>query len=298
MGFGPPRSSGSDLRLFGNPLKPFFQSKPGLPTGYPDPLLTLLVLYPALNPTLIGLPHPSALLKTSLPPSLLLKPTQSLQIHFKCELLNGLIHWGSGNYHHRRCLHLDKWSAAVTQHQKIRIVRWNGSIRMDALHHSSQSSWWQIMNRPYSIQFDTLHITLQSQFFNFFKFSLSPDSNDYSGVVANCNHTTQPVHSVHASIWIAMRWVMMRKFILTFLVLLRKLQYILYWLYTSFQVAWSTCLVTIDRSFYPSPVVLMADTCGTLCAQPPIIPTQRSGIAMDARVFCTCSYFEEVPTLP
>jgi len=44
-----------------------------------------------------------------------------------------------------------------------------------------------------------------------------PSSNQNSGVVANCDHTSDWVHWVHACIGIAMPWVTLRKSLLMFL---------------------------------------------------------------------------------
>jgi len=62
---------------------------------------------------LLALPLLSAVLKTCLPPCLIQKPTQSLQIHCEHGLQNGISDWCSANCNRRRCLHLDQWSLAV-----------------------------------------------------------------------------------------------------------------------------------------------------------------------------------------
>jgi hypothetical protein len=50
-----------------------------------------------------------------------------------------------------------------------------------------------------------LHIALRSLFRWFFSLCRSPNLNKHSGVVANCDHTSECVHRVHASIGIAMQ---------------------------------------------------------------------------------------------
>ena len=50
-----------------------------------------------------------------------------------------------------------------------------------------------------------LHIALRSLFRNFFSLWRSPNLNKHSGVVANCDHTSECIHWVHASIGIAMQ---------------------------------------------------------------------------------------------
>jgi len=61
------------------------------------------------------------------------------------------------------------------------------------------------------------HIALQSPFHRFFSLCRSPILNKHSGVVANCDHTSEWVHWVHACIGIAMQWVTLRKSLLAFL---------------------------------------------------------------------------------
>jgi len=59
----------------------------------------------------------------------------------------------------------------------------------------------------------------------FFSFCRSSILNDHSGVVANCDYTSEWVHWVRACIGIAMGWVMLRKSLLTFLLPARKMQF-------------------------------------------------------------------------
>jgi hypothetical protein len=54
-----------------------------------------------------------------------------------------------------------------------------------------------------------LHITRKLQLRQFFSLCQSPISNENSCVVANSDHTSEWVHWVHASIGIAMEWVML-----------------------------------------------------------------------------------------
>jgi len=73
-----------------------------------------IALYPAMHPALLSLPLLWAVLKSCLPPSLIQKPAQSLQIHSQRELAQSFRDRGSGNCNRGRCLHLDQWSLAVT----------------------------------------------------------------------------------------------------------------------------------------------------------------------------------------
>jgi len=45
---------------------------------------------------------------------------------------------------------------------------------------------------------------------------------------ANCDHTSKWVHWVYVCIWIALRWVTLRKSLLAFLLPVRKMQFSLY----------------------------------------------------------------------
>jgi len=86
-----------------------------------------------------------------------------------------------------------------------------------ALSEPSETPRWWINPRPASIPRITLHITLRSLFRRFFLLCWSPILNKHSGVVANCDHTSEWVHWVHACIGIAMQWVTLRQSLLTFL---------------------------------------------------------------------------------
>ena len=84
----------------------------------------------------------------------------------------------------------------------------NISVRAEWLRQSgrapsepSETPRWRITPCPASIPRVALYITLQSPFRRFFSFCRSPI---HSGVVANCDHTSEWVHWVHACIGIAM----------------------------------------------------------------------------------------------
>jgi len=51
---------------------------------------------------------------------------------------------------------------------------------------------------------------------------------EHSGVVANCDHSSEWVHLVHACIGIAMYWVILRKSLHVFLLPAHKMQFSLY----------------------------------------------------------------------
>ena len=68
----------------------------------------------------------------------------------------------------------------------------------------SETPRWQITPRPAPIPRAELHIALRSPFCRFFSLCRPPTLHKHSGVVANCDHTSEWVHCVHASIGIAM----------------------------------------------------------------------------------------------
>ena len=68
----------------------------------------------------------------------------------------------------------------------------------------SETPWRRNTQRPASIRRIALHIALRSTFRRFFSLCWSALLSKHSGVVANCEHTSEWVHWEHASIWIAM----------------------------------------------------------------------------------------------
>jgi len=167
-----------------------------------------------------------------------------------------------------------------------------------ALSEPSETPRWRITPHPVSIPPIALHFALQSLFLRFFSLCRSPILNEHSGVGANCDHTSEWVHWVHACIWIAIRWVTLRKSLLAFLLPVRKMQFSLYELYTSFQVARCMWLLTIHRSFRPSPVFVLEAISGITCAQPMMFPTLITYKATAAGAFLTCTNFETGSKLP
>jgi len=79
---------------------------------------------------------------------------------------------------------------------------------------------------------------------------------------------------------------------------LRAMQFSVYQSYTSFQVARSMWLLTIHRSFRPSPVLLLVAIPGMTCAQPTIFPTLITCKATAAGAFLTCTNVETRSKLP
>jgi len=69
-----------------------------------------------------------------------------------------------------------------------------------ALSEPSETPRWRITPHPVSIPLVALHIALQSLFHQFFLLCRSPILNEHSGIGANCNHTSEWVHWVHACI--------------------------------------------------------------------------------------------------
>ena len=82
-------------------------------------------------------------------------------------------------------------------------LRQSGSAQSEP----SETPRWPITQRPASIPHVALHIALRSPFRHFFSLCRSPIINKHAGVVANCDHTSEWVHWVHACIGIAMQWV-------------------------------------------------------------------------------------------
>jgi len=100
----------------------------------------------------------------------------------------------------------------------------NVSVRAEWLRQSgrapsepSETPRWRITPRPASIPRVALHIALRSQLRSFFSLCRSPILNKHSGIVGNCDHTSEWVHWVHPCIGIAMQWVTLRKSLLAFL---------------------------------------------------------------------------------
>jgi hypothetical protein len=92
----------------------------------------------------------------------------------------------------------------------------------------SETLRWRITLHPASIPRVALHIALRSLFHHFFLLRRCPILNKRSGIVANCDNTSEWVHWVRACIGVAMRWVMLRKSFLALLLPGRKMQYSLY----------------------------------------------------------------------
>ena len=105
----------------------------------------------------------------------------------------------------------DTWSLWILIAFKSFTSTKNNSIRAEWLCQSgrapseaSETPRWRITLRRVSIPRVTLHIALRSPFGHFFSLCRSPILNKHSGVVANCDHTSQWVHWVHVCIGIAM----------------------------------------------------------------------------------------------
>jgi len=92
--------------------------------------------------------------------------------------------------------------------------------------------------------------------------------------------------------------VTLRKPLLAFLLPAHKMQFSLYYLYTSFQVARSMGLLTIHRSFRPSPVLVLVAISEIMCAQPTMFPMLKTCKATAAGAFLTCTNFETGSKLP
>jgi len=92
--------------------------------------------------------------------------------------------------------------------------------------------------------------------------------------------------------------VPLQKSLLAFLPPERKMQFPLYLLYTSFQVARSMWLLTIHRSVRLSPVLLIVAISGMRCAQLTIFPMLKTCKATAAGAFLTCTNVKTGSKLP
>jgi hypothetical protein len=111
-------------------------------------------------------------------------------------------------------------------------VRHNGSVRVDELWQGSQRhlGGGKLRARP---EYHAARCISPSDGCVSLSSSLcwSPILNKCSGIVANCNHTSEWVHWVRACISIAMRLVTLGKSLLAFLLPARKMQFSHYYLY-------------------------------------------------------------------
>jgi hypothetical protein len=99
----------------------------------------------------------------------------------------------------------------IPSHLSLSSLAKNISVRAERLRESgrapsemSETPQWQITPHPVSIPRVALHIALQSLFLQFFSLCRSCILNKHPGVGANCDHTLEWVHWVHACIWNAM----------------------------------------------------------------------------------------------
>ena len=92
----------------------------------------------------------------------------------------------------------------------------------------SETSWWRLTPCLALIWRVALHITLLSRIHHFFSLCPSPFLNEYSGVVANCDNSSEWVHWERTCVGIAMGWVTPRKPHFVFLLPARKMQFSLY----------------------------------------------------------------------
>jgi len=101
-------------------------------------------------------------------------------------------------------LALQRWLGSNTSAKNISV--WADWLRQRGCAPSepSEPPRWPITPRPASIPRVELHIALRSPFRRFFSLCRSPILNKHSGVVADCDHTSEWVHCVHACIGIAM----------------------------------------------------------------------------------------------
>jgi len=119
-----------------------------------------------------------------------------------------------------------------------------------------------------------------------------------SGVVANCDHTSEEVHVVGACIGMAMQTLTLWKPFLEFHLPARKMQSLLYWFYTSFPVARTKWILIIHRLFGPSPVLPQVDISEIMCSQLTMIATLKTYKPPAASAVLTCTNFEKGSKLP
>jgi hypothetical protein len=162
---------------------------------------------------------------------------------------------------------------------------------------SETPGWWSPLCAA-SIPRVMLQITFRLLFHSVFSLGQSPVLNEHFGIVANCDHTSEWVDWVYACIRIAMRWVTLRKSFLVFLLPLHTMQFSLYKIYKSFQVARSMWLLTIRHSFHLSPVLLPEAISGIMCAQPTMFPMLKNCSETTAGHFLICTNFETDSKFP
>jgi len=100
--------------------------------------------------------------------------------------------------------HVELFQLGPTSAKNISV--WADWLRQSGCAPSEPSATprWRITPRLASIPRVELHIALRSPFCRFFLLCRSPILNKHSGVVANCDHTSEWVHCIHACIRIAM----------------------------------------------------------------------------------------------
>ena len=106
---------------------------------------------------------------------------------------------------------------------------WNSSVRVDVLRHSSQrhpGGGLLHARRQYNV---SRCISPSDRYFTVLLRSVGyPVLYDHSGVLANCDSTSEFVHWVHHCIRIAMRWVTLRISLHVFLLPVRTMQFSVY----------------------------------------------------------------------
>jgi len=125
---------------------------------------------------------------------------------------------------------IDRLQSALHDTSAKNISVWAASLRQSGRgpSESSETPRWRTTPHQVPIPRVALHIALQSLFHRFFSLCRSPILNEHSGVGANCDHSSEWIDWVHTCIWIAMRWVTLRKSLLVFLLPARKMQFSLY----------------------------------------------------------------------
>jgi hypothetical protein len=120
------------------------------------------------------------------------------------------------------------------------------------------------------------HNTLPPQFVDFFSLCQSRIVNVHSGVLTNCDHTSEWIHWVGAFIRIDMEWAVQEHPLLPFILPVRNIQFSLYLLYTSYKVARSRLRLTINRPFRLSYILLLVTITMIMWVQPTMFSTLKT----------------------
>jgi len=129
----------------------------------------------------------------------------------------------AGKFHLSDNLHAAAPSCSLAKNISVWAEWLSASVQAPSEPSETPRCW--ITLRPVAIPHVALQISLQMQFRYCFSLFWSQNVTEHSGVVANCDHTSEWVHWVHTSIGIAMQLVMLQKSLLVFLPPAHKIQF-------------------------------------------------------------------------